>query len=93
MQVGIVCLKLFYNSRKIFDLVGFRKTEIEFSACDVIKGYKFLLYFICHADQVFGAVPKKYAFIRQTDAEAGRYDPGGYRGAAERAGSPPPDGV
>jgi hypothetical protein len=52
------------------DLPGFRKTQIQVAASNIIQADKFLLDLIRHGEKVFRAVTQKHSGICEPDAEA-----------------------
>ena len=70
VEAGIAELELPDGPGQIFDLEGFRQSQIQLSSAYVIQRDEFLLDPVRHADQVLRPVPQQDPLIRQTDAEA-----------------------
>ena len=69
-KAGVLFLQRVKFPGDVPDLEGFRKAEIQVSACKIIQRQELFLNLVCHRDKILRTVPKESAFFRKGNAEA-----------------------
>lgn len=68
-QAGVCFFESIDRIGQKTDLIGFRQTKIDITACDVVKGHEFVGDLVGHLHQILGTFAQQDPFLGQLDAE------------------------